>query len=524
MITKKISMNKIKILFCLISVTLLSNGFSQKLDPPFRIELNAPKDEYPYQIATLGDKGFILYYEAEILSKTTRKWRFVNYDAYFRKIWQKDIVLNRFLEPIKDYADSLMFGVTMKYNGPKEIVNPIIVYSIKLKDTSDYLFELPFDNKDIPNKLIVDTDRAFLTTYKNDKEDLYILKFADKKYEKIVFPNTNDSFIQFISKVENSTQLLVGLRNDNSRKENQISIFRISIDGIIVSQVDIPKNSDYFLNSSKIYQIGLDTFLIIGTYINKSDKPSGLFVSGNEVNTGIYSLLISSTYVLSEINYYNFARMKNIFRYLSSKDADRLRKKSNSNKITDPGYSLNLQLLLHNIKKMDSSYIFISEAYYPEYRTEENVNYDFYGRPFPNSRTIFEGYRYTNGIITGFDKTGKLNWDNNYPLNNMISFELSPRISSLSDSTNILLAYCNDGEIYTMAINKNDIIQNIERSKIDLLSSNEFAVSTNKSYIRYWYNNFFLMSGYQEIRGNSKSNKSKKNTFFITKMVYKLYE
>ncbi len=511
-----------RIALCITGILLLfaTEGVKSQEDRPFRIEFQAPEEVYPYDVLNLGEKGVIVYFENDMISKTLINWRFVYYDAFFKKQWSVDVPLPRYMEPKAAYTDSLRVAVLFKYEGKRKLAAFHKFVTIQLKNSEKTSVDLLFAKDVAPNLLYALDDRAFFSYYQDDKEQFFMLKYADGKTQEIIFPELQKSYIQFIKPIPNSTQMLVGVRNDVGKKSNQMFFYRLSVDGVIISKVMMPNSENIFLNKATAVQLNEDSVMIMGSYILKNSISSGILTPAAEQSTGVFTVVLSEDMALDSIRYFNFAHNKLIFKYLSKREQEKMRKKLEEENADNP-VSLNLQVLLHEPLKADSSIVFLAEAYYPEYRTEENVNYDFYGRPFPNSRTYFEGYRYTNAIIGGFNLKGELIWDNNFSLNELISFDLEPRVALCADSNVVLLAFSNDGNINTAAISGYTVVQNPERSRVEPMNASDFVVKTEKPQIQYWYKNYFLSYGYQKIRSSGKGSKNRDNAFFLNKMVYK---
>jgi len=86
----------------------------------------------------------------------------------------------------------------------------------------------------------------------------------------------------------------------------------------------------------------------------------------------------------------------------------------------------------------------MSESFSPQYHSENFTDYDFYGRPFTNTYSVFDGYRFSKAIIAGFDKMGKLLWDNSIDIRNLVSFELSSKVIQYNQENNIVMAYLSE--------------------------------------------------------------------------------
>ncbi len=512
-------MKKALLLFCISILGFSSMLFAQSGNAPFRFEMEAEDGVYPYEVISLGEKGFLVYYESDIISRTTARWSFVQFDVFFKKLWKKEVILNRDLEPVKQYSDSTNIGILFNYEGKKkpEFTNQLV--SINIIDTSIFAFTIPISEISLPNHLKVTGKYCYFSILYKDNEILYQLNRKNQKFVKLS-PNENkNQSVGFLKTNSNLNEgVICGMINNISRKNNQIDLITYDSSGIATNTFVIPAQSNYFYNTAEYIETGEDSILIIGNYLNSSERPN-LIGGSEDKNTGIYVAVIRKN-VLEKVKFYNFSRFENIYKYLTDKDLQRIRKKIGDDDDTQPGYSLNLSLLNQTPVLYDSIIIVMNEAYYAEYRTEENLSYDYYGRPFPTNRTIFDGYRYTNGIVCGISKNGDLLWDNNFALNNILTYQLQPRISYFLDSNNLVMTYNHNGEIASMIIQGNKIIQSTEYSKVETILASDFVLENEKSDILYWYHNYFLSYGYQTIRNTQKRGRSRVNVFYLTKMVY----
>jgi hypothetical protein len=168
--------------------------------------MQAPEEVYPYDVINLGAKGVIVFFENQILSKTQASWRFVYYDAFFKKKWFTDIVLNRFMEPKIDYSDSNLVALIFKYEGKKKVSNVHQFVSIRMKDTLKTIISLPIDKDLTPNVLYADEDRALFSFYDDNNESFYQLKYSDSLPKKINFPEVKNSYVQFVTPIAGSTR------------------------------------------------------------------------------------------------------------------------------------------------------------------------------------------------------------------------------------------------------------------------------------------------------------------------------
>lgn len=513
-------MKKIIAIFLFFILTFCT--FAQSGNTPFRLELEAPENTFPYEVITLGKNGLIVYYESEIISRNTAKWSFVHFDIFFKRQWKKDFFLHRDLEPVKEYKDSSNIGVFFNYQGKRKIQNPNQMIKINLIDTSSFAYTVEITENTFPNQLSIGKKYSYFSLLFRDREILYQLNHDSKTLKNVTPTDIKELSIPFLkTNPLYPDGALFGIISNTTKKNNKLEIRYIDTTGLTIKDIQIPEDNRFFFNNTNIIITGKDSILVIGNYVNSSDKP-GVLSSPEIVNTGVFTIAIHQNKITNQ-KFHNFSRFDNIYKFLTEKDLQKVKRRIGDNfDDSQPGYSLNLKLISQAPIRFDSVVVFLNEAYFAEYRTEENLSYDYYGRPFPSNRTIFDGYRYTNGIVSGFNLNGDLLWDNNFPLNNILSYQLTPRICFFLDSTDLLMAYNYNGEIVSMIIEGNMTLQNLEYSKVENVSSSDFVLENQKSDIVHWYDNYFLSFGYQTIRNTPKRGRSRANIFYLIKMVYEI--
>jgi hypothetical protein len=184
----------------------------------------------------------------------------------------------------------------------------------------------------------------------------------------------------------------------------------------------------------------------------------------------------------------------------------------------------NLSALFHfynpQVFRKKDQYIFSVELYKPYYRTETRMDYDYYGRPMPYTYNVFEGYVFYDLIVAGLSPEGELIWNNDFQMQNLKSFTLSPNVTIFEDDDYISMAYVNEGKIH---------LQTIE-GPVDI-GHEEVAIETNLSkdridhdannFIQHWYGDYFLIYGYQKLKNRTLEDKSTRTVFYANKVAYK---
>jgi hypothetical protein len=171
--------------------------------------------------------------------------------------------------------------------------------------------------------------------------------------------------------------------------------------------------------------------------------------------------------------------------------------------------------------KHNDQYILLSETFTMQFHSESFTDFDFYGRPYTNTYDVFDGYRFNNGIICGFGGDGKLLWDNTMEIRNLLTFDLSPKVTVFfTPGDEAVLAYLSEGKIGSKIIKGNNVIEKLDFSPLEQSNPEDKLLTESKSGLLPWYDNFFLTCGYQEIK-NIKAEENKKRTvFFFSKIAF----
>lgn len=283
------------------------------------------------------------------------------------------------------------------------------------------------------------------------------------------------------------------------------------------------KFQDMLINTAFMHEIDSKSDIIIGSYGTSSRTRN---IDGQEMmgvaSTGFFSLVVNENGE-EIVNTYDFSEFDRFYRYLRrpTEIAPRRtllrRDKTSSREIADDH-----NLLTHEIFKHNGDYVFLAEAYYPEYRTVTTMVYDYYGRPYPSTYSVFEGYRYLTTFIAGFDAKGELKWNNDLELSDDLTQTLNERVTPYySDSTNLMLCYVDGDRIAYKLIDKGQNLSNVSYSKVEPLHRHDKLQKESNSYVLPWYKDYFLVYGYETLR-NSYSSEKAKNIFYLSKMAFRL--
>ncbi len=284
----------------------------------------------------------------------------------------------------------------------------------------------------------------------------------------------------------------------------------------------LSKFQDLLINNAFMHEINKQSDIIIGSYGTSSRTRN---FGGEEMigvaSTGFFSIVINENQE-EIVHTYDFTEFDKFYRYLRRPNDIAPRRTLLRRERPSRDLSTDHNLLSHEIIRYNDEFIFMAEAYYPEYRIITTMVYDYYGRPYPSTYTVFEGYRYLTTFIAGFDNTGELKWNNDLELTNTLTQSLRERVTPhFVDTTGIMLSYVDNDRIAYKIIDKGKNLTNVSYSKVDPLHLHDKVQKESNSYILPWYKDYFLIHGYQTIR-NSYSSEKAKSVFYLSKMAFRL--
>jgi hypothetical protein len=156
----------------------------------------------------------------------------------------------------------------------------------------------------------------------------------------------------------------------------------------------------------------------------------------------------------------------------------------------------------------------LGEAFFPKYAYVNGLS----------QTRILIGYQYTHAVVIGFDKNGKLIWDNSFEVNDIITNSLNQYVKIQAQEDKIYLQYVYENEIRSKIIKDSEIIEGKAANEVKLKFDDDILRNTEfeSSQLDYWYDDKLFVYGVQQIRNYSQSKENaNRRVFFINKVDYK---
>ena len=507
------------IILLLFGLVLTNYGQKEGSGNLIRLEIETKQDSEPFFVVPFGNNGVVIFYES--VTNTTdrdhRIWIFKLFDVNLKQVWVQELPVIRELDYTGfDINENILY--LMFYNAEKGTDNNFQVVKVPGQDDLIRAKVGKIPGKSSISHFEVIGSMAVVVAHSKDNDAvIYMFNLDNAEASHIRLSDDGLSFMLDI-KDDTAREMVHAIFKKYDEKAGE-SIFSRSYnyDWDIVQTIEIHNDeSKYLVNNGEFVSIDSNYTLIIGTY---KDNPRGRYEIETEQlemeSTGFFIARIvgdSNTFM----NYYNFSEFNTFYKNLSVSDLSRIRKRQ---KKSDE-IAIDYKLLIHNIIPVEDKFVFVAEAYYPEYHTVTRMMYDWYGRPMPSYYSIFDGFRYTSAFIACFDTNGILKWDNGIDLWGILSNKLENRVNVIFDKKETILAYCLDAEINYKIIQGSEDLTDLDQVPVESRYSRDKLISESGSNMVYWYKNYFMVYGYQRIKNNALAEHSKRNIFYINKVAF----
>ncbi len=456
------------------------------------------------KVEPIGNKGIITYgYKS---NKKQLILELVTYDTNFKETFSTEIEIPKkhyFKSVInRDNSEQVFFVTASK----KDLT--LVRYDVLTNNTQSKTFSLKkgFICKEAYEMYDI---IYIIGTIKNIPTILAINRFSFA-LDYITIPGENKKrFINSYHADEMNSKLAVFYRDGKDMKSSEMYLVFIDKKGNIENNpILLQRDPKYTIIDGKITWITENDFVISGTYgLDKSKMARGIYFSK------------WSNQEMQHISYQSFSDLENYFKYLSQKAEKRVEKSIKRKKEKGKEDFVKSLIATHPVVKFNDKYIYIGESYYPTYRTESYTTM-VNGSSVTQTRSVFDGFQYTHGVIIAFDENGNKIYDHCFEINlNFKPFTVITNIRVNRDQTGkIKLIYSSGNKIRTAEIGDDKVI---EKSHGILLTENEnekikwTALTTSK----YWYDNYFIIYGKQKIKDKTPEAEEKRRiVFFLSKV------
>lgn len=482
-----------------------------QIQQPQRLELPLEYDEDAYYVAPAEEKGLMLFREPERkYDEGFTIWEFVSVDTALNIRWTKEYKID-YDYLLNGYAHSgdFMYVLFRMGTGSKDNYN-VIKMNLSTGDTTHHIL-----NRLMPVELSefeVINGAILLGGHVNYRPVVLYYDINNNKSKVLqgVYRNDSELIEMELDQKLGTFNVLVSARTPD--RLYTITLLTYNASGDLLQSVKLQPREDTSLIFGHSTGFRDGKRYIAGTYSHKRSSYS----------RGIYIAHVD-TRGKENIQYYSYADLKNFFDYMKAGRQARVKKRIERKKIKGKKARFNYRLLVHDIIETDGQFVLIGEAFYPRYNNSLFYGgfLDFGRDDYNNANLI--GYNYTHAIVIGFDKQGKLLWDNSFEINDVLSYELKQFVHASVEKNYIALFYIYENEIRSKIIMGDKVQEGKSSDKLKLKFEDDAVKNTDLrgGGLERWYGKYFYVHGIQKILSQQDTvGEGTREVYFINKIVY----
>lgn len=513
------------IFFILLAASLsLVEGRSQNVtdipDKPLRIEIPARSSSETYRIIPCGTSGLFLFFKSqEVVDALHVNWYFSLYDTNMQQVWVKSIPLLNEQDLIFNQKGTDTLALFFVTSGKSRSANhEFELLRIVIRNGTFILNKglLPANAEVI--SFGIRQDRAWIgINIKGQAGSIRNIRLKQGSEKSFPLGQGNLISVRWMKPDSTSEAVTAVVGRQISKKEYEYYLVRYDTAGIIKSEILIGAlTGGRELKQMDVISPQTGEYLLLGIYGDGTGASTSKSRSADE-STGFFASTIKNG-VQKSIQFYNYLELQHAGSLLGERDIMNLKKKALKKNKSLGSYSLDIPVLLQGISRFKDQYVIAAEIFSPQYHSENFTDFDYYGRPYTNSYSVFDGYRFANAIVAGFNNDGKLIWDNTLEIRNIVSHELASKVVVFQSGDDHVLCYISDGKIGSKIITENNVVEKLDFAPIDLMYPGDKLISESRGRLVPWYANYFLSYGYHEIKNISLESNNKRLVFYFSKL------
>ncbi|WP_338791855.1 hypothetical protein [Bernardetia sp. MNP-M8] len=512
------------ILLLLIGICFSSSAQIQVID---HTEITTKSEEgsdfSDYTAVPLGENGLLVSLTHYI--KGQKEILIAKYDTTFQNIWeQKHVVKGE--DKIVHYvvADSFIYYLVDKQRYDYEILKINLHSGIMKIITYEKILKATYTEICAAGNIILLGGEA--------ENNPVVLHLNIKTGRQQILPSLvqKSTYLANLSiDIENDVILAIVAGKYSSYKYSFFYFY--SLDAQLRYNVTIPDNKEYDLQTFRPLITATDEIIVFGTYSSPKWKRS----------QGIYSLKIKNKKE-DGFRFYDFSYLNNFFNNLNEKKREKMATKVKRARKKDSPVRYSNDYFVSPLR-IEKDRIYLSlEGYNPVYQNGNNVANNMIGNPYfgsgnsrvynnrGGSRSMWQNggnpnpnmtvsYKYEQGIVCSFDKEGKLLWDNQFDFDEFESQKIFPFFSYSVRNDTLALFRLDEEELFykqTVKSKEQELISEYEVPRRDSLDN---IVNRSDEILMHWYDDNYLVSGYQIVR-NQLSSPARRKVFYFTRLRY----
>ncbi|MFZ1807566.1 MAG: hypothetical protein WAU36_10110 [Cyclobacteriaceae bacterium] len=492
-----------------------------------RYEKEVKLSDNNFTIIPLEKNGVALVREKNKYNSGNRLREVILLDTSLEESWQTDLEVKSSYDLIGyEYGGDLIFLLFREGNVDSR---EFILTSINIINHEVNQFEIKHEFTLRPTHFTLVGENVIFGGYVSN-EPAVMLYETSKKLLKVIpgFFLKDTELLDVRTNKNNTFNTLLIERNSLDKRHLVLKTFDEHGGLLLEDNIEIERDMNILTGITS--SLKREELILLGTY---TEGP------GREA-LGYYSVLVDP-FTNQKINYIPFASLNTLLNYLPDKRVSRIKAKSKERSELGKAPDYKAYVLPIRIEENGEGFYLLSEMYDPASSTGRSTrggyNNPYYGygySPYNNSpftnRYSNSPYSYNNtsqntsakmieSILTVFDNQGKMIWDNSLKYDN-IKRHVTEQISDFTIKDELIfLSYKNESKIH---VNTSSMILEPEMDTLDIPLKKSTDIVRNEvdedSGMRYWYDDFSFVWGYQSIKDTERKTEDPvRYVFYINK-------
>lgn len=494
--------------------------------PMGRYEKDVKLSDNNFTIIPLENNGIALVREKNKYNSGNRLREVILLDTSLEESWQTDLEVKSSYNLIGyEYGNSLIFLLFREGNVESR---EFILVAINIDNQEVNQFEIKHEFTLRPTHFTMVGENVIFGGYVSN-EPAVMLYETSKKLLKVIpgFFLKDTELLDVRTNKNNTFNTLLIERNSLDKRHLVLKTFDEHGGLLLEDNIEIERDINILTGISS--SLKREELILLGTY---TEGP------GREA-LGYFSVLVNP-FADQKINYIPFASLNTLLNYLPDKRVSRIKAKSKERSEEGKAPDYKAHVLPVRIEENEDGFYLLSEMYDPASSTGRSPrgSYNpFYGygyspydySPFSN-RYSNSPYSYNNthqntsakmieSILTLFDSQGEMIWDNSLKYDNVKKYATEQTSDFSIKDELVFLSYKNESKIH---VNTSSMIIEPEMDTLDIPLKNPTDIVRNEvdedSGIRYWYDDYSFVWGYQSIKDTEKRTEDPvRYVFYINK-------
>jgi hypothetical protein len=521
------------------------------------VEFDSKESDGDFKTITLGNEGAIVYYDKKDSKKGIEEYEFVKLDKELNEVYRKTYAMPKNSTIIsstenngkvylliakntrktsysyvhfKEYILVKFDPVSQKFSSFDGALSKGGGYFQQLEVLNDaaYINVMKAPSmSEIQLMLCLNLATCFIPyitglTKVKYKPEFIVHNMETKQQRNVPFgyeKRKGNTVVQSFS-IDDSTMEATLLIGTTQKKVSSMAIRQVDANAKIGKEMLLKLPANKLLSDVRIASFE-DKKILFGQY---GQAPKTFTFGGNAEGAGISTQGISFGIIgksgIEKLQTFPYTQIKN-FKPPLSRNEQRAVKKG-----AKKGKDVSLNLRIHFIEPLqyNDEAILVGEVYYATYRVETYTTTDANGRTTTQTRTVFDGWAFSDILVLSFDIKGNLLWSNSVPYNRSKSFKIYDRVRAtlLSDGA-VELVYSNGATLFTTVVDGEKVVQGKKYSITGGTKKGDkvkrVGVDGNLAEVDYWFDNFYLATGAQDIKNKELKGKDKKRSIYYLKRI-----